>query len=75
MRFALFSLIVALLAAVAMAVPPEYISVIVSWPNGAPESIVQSAIKTVEKDGGKVTHKYSELVSSRALCLASRKAS
>jgi hypothetical protein len=48
MRFALFSLIVALLAAYAMAVAPLR-AVIVSYPNDAPQSLVDEACEAIEK--------------------------
>jgi hypothetical protein len=60
MRFALFTLVVALLAAVAMAVPPKFVSVIMSWPNDTPDSVVQAAKDMVRKTKGEVTHEYGE---------------
>jgi hypothetical protein len=60
MRFTLFTLLVALFAAVAMAVPPKMISVIISFPNDTPDHIVQSAKDMVTKAKGKITHEYSE---------------
>jgi hypothetical protein len=67
MRFALFSLVVALLAAVAMAVPPKYVSLIVSWQKKVPDSVVQDAMDMVVENHGRITHRYSELVPSHAL--------
>ena len=68
MRFAFFSTLIALLAAVAMAVPANFVSVIISFPNGTPDSVVDAAKAMVLKTKGKITHEYSELApASRAL--------
>ncbi|KAF2688637.1 hypothetical protein K458DRAFT_414369 [Lentithecium fluviatile CBS 122367] len=58
MRFALLSIIVALLAALAMAVPPKLHSVIISFPNDAPDHLLQAAKDMVLKGKGKITHEY-----------------
>jgi hypothetical protein len=60
MRFALFSIIIALFAAVTMAVAPELHSVIISFPNETPDHVVQSAKDMVLAGKGKITHEYSE---------------
>ena len=68
MRFAFFSTLIALLAAVAMAVPANFVCVIISFPNGTPDSVVDAAKAMVLKTKGKITHEYSELApASRAL--------
>lgn len=53
MRYALFSLVVALLATFAMAVAPQR-SVIISWPNETPDHIVEGAKEAIRKAKGEV---------------------
>ncbi|KAF2855291.1 hypothetical protein T440DRAFT_464565 [Plenodomus tracheiphilus IPT5] len=57
MRFALFSLVVALLAAFAMAVAPHR-SVIISWPNETPDHVIEEAKEAIRKAEGEITHEY-----------------
>ncbi|KAF2792153.1 hypothetical protein K505DRAFT_308170 [Melanomma pulvis-pyrius CBS 109.77] len=57
MRFAFFSFLLALVTASAMAVAPHK-SVIISYPNDTPQSVVDDAMESIEKAGGKITHKY-----------------
>jgi hypothetical protein len=52
MHFALFSLVVALLASFTMAVAPHR-SVIVSWPNNTPDEIVEQSKEAIRKAKGK----------------------
>jgi hypothetical protein len=59
MRFALLSLVVALLAAFAMAAVPHK-AVIMSWPNETPDSVVAAAKKAIEDAGGVITVCYSQ---------------
>lgn len=53
MRFALFSLVTALLATFAMAVAPQR-SVIISWPNETPDHIVEEAKEAIRQAKGVV---------------------
>jgi hypothetical protein len=55
MRYALFTLLVALLAACAMAVAPLK-RVIVSYPNETPQSVVDSAMEAIEKAVRSLSH-------------------
>ncbi|KAI8943793.1 hypothetical protein NX059_001767 [Plenodomus lindquistii] len=57
MRFALFSLVIALLAAFAMAVAPHR-SVIISWPKDTPDKIIEEAKEAIRKAKGQITHEY-----------------
>jgi|TARA_R110002003_G_scaffold1048_18_gene22319 hypothetical protein len=59
MRFVLASIIIALLAAFAMAVAPHK-SVIMSWPNDTPDSVVEEAKQAIIAAKGVITHEYSE---------------
>jgi hypothetical protein len=59
MRFALSVLFVALLAAFAMAAAP-YKSVIMSWPNDTPDSVVEAAKQAIIDAKGTITHEYSK---------------
>jgi hypothetical protein len=59
MRFALTSLFVALLATFAMAVAPQK-SVIMSWPNDTPDSVVEAAKQAIIDAKGTITHEYSK---------------
>jgi hypothetical protein len=59
MRLTIFTFLFALLTTAAMAVAPHK-SVIISYPNDTPQSVVDEAMAKIEKDGGKITHKYSE---------------
>lgn len=58
MRFALSASFVALLATFAMAVAPQK-SVIMSWPNDTPDSVVQAAKQAIIDAKGTITHEYS----------------
>jgi hypothetical protein len=58
MRFAIFTFLFAFLTTAAMAVAPHK-SVIISYPNDTPQSVVDEAMAKIEKDGGRITHKYS----------------
>ncbi|EAT90867.1 hypothetical protein HBI56_217240 [Parastagonospora nodorum] len=57
MRFALTASFVALLATFAMAVAPQK-SVIMSWPNDTPDSVVQAAKQAIIDAKGTITHEY-----------------
>jgi hypothetical protein len=59
MKLAIFTFLFALLTTTAMAVAPHK-SVIISYPNDTPQSVVDEAMAKIEKDGGKITHKYSK---------------
>jgi hypothetical protein len=59
MRFAITSLFVALLATFAMAVAPQK-SVIMSWPNDTPDSVVEAAKQAIIDAKGTITHEYSK---------------
>jgi predicted outer membrane protein len=59
MRFALSALVVALLAAFAMAAAPHK-SVIMSWPNDTPDSVVEAAKQAIIDAKGTITHEYSK---------------
>jgi hypothetical protein len=59
MRFALGALFVALLAAFAMAAAPHK-SVIMSWPNDTPDSVVEAAKQAIIDAKGTITHEYSK---------------
>ncbi|KAF2471288.1 uncharacterized protein BDR25DRAFT_285781 [Lindgomyces ingoldianus] len=59
MRFALFSLLLALLAAFAMAVAPQK-SVVISYPKDTPQSVVDQAMDAIREAGGQITHTYSK---------------
>lgn len=59
MRFVLTSLFVALFAALAMAVAPHK-SVIMSWPNDTPDSVVADAKQAIIDAKGVITHEYSK---------------
>lgn len=65
MRFALTALFVALLAAFAMATAPQK-SVIMSWPNDTPDSVVEAAKKAIIDAKGTITHEYSKWLVMRA---------
>jgi hypothetical protein len=65
MRFALTALFVALLAAFAMAAAPQK-SVIMSWPNDTPDSVVEAAKKAIIDAKGTITHEYSKWLVRRA---------
>ncbi|KAJ4289719.1 hypothetical protein N0V90_011049 [Kalmusia sp. IMI 367209] len=58
MRFALISFIVALLAAVTMAVPPNFYDVIISFPKEAPDYLLDEAKQAVRNGKGTITHEY-----------------
>ncbi|KAF2264282.1 hypothetical protein CC78DRAFT_544258 [Lojkania enalia] len=58
MRFFFLAFFFTLLVAYAMAVPAEKQSVIISYPNDTPQSVVDDAIKAVKDAGGKITHVY-----------------
>ncbi|KAA8620355.1 hypothetical protein PtrV1_07449 [Pyrenophora tritici-repentis] len=57
MRSVIFTFLVALLATFAMAVAPQR-SVIISWPKGTPNEIVQQGKDAIKKAGGVITHEY-----------------
>jgi hypothetical protein len=59
MRFALTALFGALLAAFAMAAGPQK-SVIMSWPNDTPDSVVEAAKQAIIDAKGTITHEYSK---------------
>jgi hypothetical protein len=59
MRFALTALSAALFAAFAMAAAPHK-SVIMSWPNDTPDSVVEAAKQAIIDAKGVITHEYSE---------------
>jgi len=52
MRFAIFSFLVALLAAFVMASAPHR-SVIISWPNDTPDDIVEQSKEAIRQAKGK----------------------
>ena len=56
MRFAVASVCVALLTSFAMAAQR---SVIISFPNGTPDSVVEDCKESIRKNGGVITHEYS----------------
>jgi len=58
MRFVLTTLFVALLAAFAMAA--QHKSVIMSWPNDTPDSVVEAAKQAIIDAKGVITHEYSK---------------
>jgi len=58
MKLAIFTFLFTLLSTAAMAVAPHK-SVIISYPNDTPQSVVDEAMAKIEKDGGRITHKYS----------------
>jgi hypothetical protein len=55
MRFAVASVCVALLTSFAMATR----SVIISFPNDTPDSVVDECKDSIRKNGGTITHEYS----------------
>ncbi|KAF2491828.1 hypothetical protein BU16DRAFT_530257 [Lophium mytilinum] len=57
MRFAIFSILFALLAALAMAKAPLK-SVIVSYPDSTPNSVLDKAKSAIVEAGGIITHEY-----------------
>ncbi|KAH7411905.1 hypothetical protein DE146DRAFT_258090 [Phaeosphaeria sp. MPI-PUGE-AT-0046c] len=57
MRFALTAFFVALLAAFAMAAETQK-SVIMSWPNETPDSVVEAAKQAIIDAKGTITHEY-----------------
>jgi hypothetical protein len=59
MRFALTALSVALFATFTMAVAPHK-SVIMSWPNDTPDSVVEAAKQAIIDAKGVITHEYSK---------------
>jgi hypothetical protein len=59
MRFALTALSAALFVAFAMAAAPLK-SVIMSWPNDTPDSVVEAAKQAIIDAKGVITHEYSE---------------
>jgi hypothetical protein len=59
MRFVLTTFFVALLAALAMAAVPQR-SVIMSWPNDTPDSVVEAAKQAIRDAKGTITHEYSK---------------
>jgi len=57
-RISLFlTLVLVLLVAMASAVAPMK-RVIISYSNDTPQSVVDQAMREIEKAGGKITHKY-----------------
>ena len=58
MRFVFIAFLAALLIVSVMAVAPRK-SVIISYPNDTPQSVVDDAMASIEKNGGRITHKYS----------------
>ncbi|CBX90527.1 hypothetical protein LEMA_P066530.1 [Plenodomus lingam JN3] len=57
MRHALFSLVIALLAAFAMAVAPLR-SVILTWPHDTPDCILDDVKQAIIEAQGTITHEY-----------------
>ncbi|USP80472.1 uncharacterized protein yc1106_07746 [Curvularia clavata] len=57
MRSVILSLLVALLATLAMAAAPQR-SVIISWPNDTPDDIVEQSKEAIRKAKGVITHEY-----------------
>ncbi|KAF1918020.1 hypothetical protein BDU57DRAFT_514556 [Ampelomyces quisqualis] len=57
MRFALGSLLVALLATLAMGLARQK-SVIMSWPKDTPDSVVEAAKQAIIDAKGTITHEY-----------------
>ncbi|KAL5118810.1 hypothetical protein ACEQ8H_003313 [Pleosporales sp. CAS-2024a] len=57
MRFTLTALFVALFATLAMAAAPHK-SVIMSWPNDTPDSVIEAAKKAIIDAKGTITHEY-----------------
>ena len=59
MRFALSALLLALLVVLAAATSPQR-SVIVSYPDDTPDSVLDEAKAAIKQAGGLVTHEYSK---------------
>jgi hypothetical protein len=74
MRFALSTLFVALLVPFAMAFVPHK-SVIMSWPNDTPDSVVEAAKQAIIDAKGVITHEYSKqpTLDSSAACKAAER--
>ncbi|KAF2002511.1 hypothetical protein P154DRAFT_488535 [Amniculicola lignicola CBS 123094] len=57
MRFAILSTLLAVFVTYAMAVAPLK-SVIISYPNDTPQSVVDQAMESIKAAGGEITHIY-----------------
>ncbi|KAF1990693.1 hypothetical protein K402DRAFT_389623 [Aulographum hederae CBS 113979] len=57
MKLFIYTLLLALLAAFVMAAAPHK-SVIISYPDGTPDSVIAEAIKAIKAAGGVITHEY-----------------
>lgn len=55
----LLALLFGLVASV-LALPAPFKRVVVQYPEGTPASVVQTAIAEIKKDGGIITHEYSD---------------
>lgn len=58
MKFAIVTLLLSLFALTALAAPPQR-SVIVSYPDDTPNSVLDEAKAAVKQAGGMITHEYS----------------
>ncbi|KAF1810306.1 hypothetical protein P152DRAFT_401695 [Eremomyces bilateralis CBS 781.70] len=57
MKFPLFSLLLVLLAAFALATAPQK-SVVISYPESTPDHVLQQAKDAIQAAGGIITHEY-----------------
>jgi hypothetical protein len=74
MRFAVFSFLVALLAAFVMAAAPHR-SVIISWPKDTPDEIVEQSKEAIRQAKGKrhFIHSCTTYKDSRGICAICRR--
>lgn len=68
MRFALFTFLLALLVAIALAAAPQKAIVVSFEDPNTPQSVLDEAMKTIKDAGGKITHEYNLIKGFAAKC-------